>query len=111
MITDLSEFNRPPVEEFIENFKRGHDVYALESCFTNGNCYHFALLLEALYGGIILYDQVDGHFISFIDGCYYDITGRIEPVSKAIEFDSELRDSDPLWFNRLLRDCVYKVQS
>ena len=49
--------------------------------------------------------------MSFIGGEYYDITGRVEFVGEVMEFDVEIRNSDPLWFNRLLRDCVYRVQS
>ena len=40
------------VIEFINNFKRDFDANYLEHVFNNGNCYHFAVILKDLFGGV-----------------------------------------------------------
>lgn len=98
------------IERFIEEFKKGHDV---EDCFLHGNCYHFALILSELFVGPnnepaeICYDHVEGHFYCKIYDNYYDIRGKVTPENIPIDILTLIVE-DPLLYDRLLRDCVYK---
>lgn len=100
---------RPLIEEFIENFKRGHDTNALIETFTNGNCYHFATILHTIYPeGRIVYEPVRGHFMLELWGMYYDITGEVLLEHTPPHYMDE-KCNDGLLYERLLRDCVYKL--
>ncbi len=91
--------------QFIENFKKQRKE-AIEYVFQNGNCYWFSVVLIALFGGEAYYLPIKNHFITKIDGKYYDITGEIT------EFDEEpmnwlhFCEADPKWADRIYRYCV-----
>lgn len=96
-----------PIEEFIEIFKKGFNEEELVKTFTQGNCYHFAVILKDIYpDGVIEYDYVNGHFIFNYEGKYYDITGEVSVMDTYI-FD--VNKMDQLEYYRILRDCVYKI--
>ena len=97
--------------QFINEFSKfGPDVV---NCFTNGNCYWFAVILYRRfyrddYKGEIYYDQVENHFCYCSKERYYDITGEItdpkyrwEPFWKVVRNDYALA-------KRLERDCILK---
>jgi len=96
------------IEQFIEKFKKGFDSECLEEAFTNGNCYHFAVILNRLFGGFVYYSQIQGHFINVVDGHGYDITGMVE-INEEDKYDSlyAIHNKDKLLHNRLMDDCVY----
>lgn len=96
---------------FIRQFRAGHDVDALIEAFTCGNCYHFALILSTLFpGGWIVYDTLLGHFMYLYDGDYFDITGRVTVADvQSIQPFEHIRQSDPMYYERLVNDCIYKV--
>jgi len=48
-----------------------------DSNWLNGNCYYFALILSDRFDGEILYDVIDGHFVTLIDGIKYDWEGIV----------------------------------
>jgi hypothetical protein len=99
------------IEYFIKEFKKGFDEQAIVDCFTKGNCYHFAVILNEAFSGHIYYYQVDGHFIFYdIDSQeFYDITGKLNKRDyiDSVHFD-ELFFIDNLLYQRLIHDCVYK---
>lgn len=99
---------KPPIEVFIQNFKRGFDKKALIQTFTEGCCYHFAVILKGAYPeGEIVYSQVMGHFYLVLDGHAYDITGEIDGAQD-VPWDG-LESRDPALYTGLLRDCVYRI--
>ena len=63
------------VLEFIFRFKSKYPS-ELEDLFTNGYCYWFAIMLTTNFGGEIWYNPSVIHFCAYIDGWFYDITGR-----------------------------------
>src|SRR5574344_125398 len=73
-------------------------------CFTEGNCFWFAMVLAMEFDGVIYYDPIVGHFATMIDGVMYDITGVVENTGDFISLE-EIRKDELLWA-RLLRDCV-----
>lgn len=89
--------------DFITHFSNfGTEVI---DCFTKGNCYWFARILQERFSGTIMYNPVDGHFATEIDGDLYDITGRIDKVSGPWEI-FDLFHMDNLQFLRIFRQCV-----
>lgn len=92
---------------FIENFKRGFDKEYLEKVFSKGNCYHFALILKGMFGGVIYYDIAKGHFITGIKDNYYDIKGLAEKTFDTYDFEI-LQIIEPNLYDRVLNDCVYR---
>lgn len=77
--------------------------------WTNGNCYFFALILNEVFVGEIVYDQINGHFMfySLITGLYYDFNGahniKERKYIKSLEY---IRRTDPALYGRLRRDCI-----
>lgn len=104
----IINIKRPRIDVFIKRFKEGFNKQALEDAFTNGNCYHFAVILSELYDeGDIVYDEIDGHFMFRYKDKYYDITGEVTNVNNARSLLAISYDDEPL-YGRLLRDCAYK---
>lgn len=96
------------IEKFISDF-RDRDEKALTKIFTEDYCYHFSVILKAVFRGGIFYDVVQGHFLFEFEGKFYDITGKVEPGRVLIPFD-ELSNYDSEVFKRIIRDCVLKVE-
>jgi len=98
--------------KFIEAFKgrdKGLSQYIVK-CFTEGNCYHFAVILERLFpGGHIIYDTLNGHFLYNYQGLNYDINGINYNVAHAVSVNWIILN-DPILYIRLLRDCIYKKE-
>lgn len=88
------------VEDFIKS-RFNNDCHWLD-----GNCYYFALILTHRFPYLkIYYDPIDGHFLAGTPSKYYDWTGQVIPISLPILLD-EIKVKDPLWYNRLVRDCI-----
>lgn len=58
------------IEEFIKR------RFPIDCDWTGGNCYFFALIIKSIFSGRIVYNPIDGHFLCYTDGRYYDWTGR-----------------------------------
>lgn len=96
------------VEKFIDNFKKGFDKEYLEHVFTDGNCYHFSLIVQSMYGGEIVYDPHETHFLIKINDRFYDIKGEIqEPMDYYYWDDFEEVDYNEYEFVK--HNCVYKL--
>lgn len=98
--------------EVIINFIEGFTKYNKEvivNLFTNGYCYWFAHILKTRFNGVIVMDKYGDHFMTKINDRIYDITGCVDCTSYII-FD-EYKEIDPLHYNRLIRDCVNKVNN
>lgn len=85
---------------FIDNFS------SAKESFLHGNCYWFAYILLARFGGEICYDIVNNHFVSKIDGVYYDASGIVDG-----DFISwrEYQSVDPAHCEGIKRDCILKI--
>lgn len=91
-----------PVLEFIERRWGDCPVH-----WIDGNCYWFALILSKRFPQLgIFYLPTIGHFIAGDSrtNTYYDWEGIFIPEEQPIDF-AELLYKDPLWYERLLRDC------
>lgn len=94
------------IEKFINNFKKGFNKEQVEDLFLNGNCYHFALILNQMYDAKIVYDPHTQHFLSKVDENYYDITGSVSaPLDKYFWDDME----DNVDYEDLKMTCIYKM--
>ena len=96
------------VIHFIDNFKR-QKKSDVEFVFTNGDCYWFSVILIQRFGGEAYYLRVRNHFITKIDGRYYDITGEItdfdeEPVSWTYMQETEPKWAERIYYCALLQD-------
>lgn len=78
--------------------------FDIDCKWLSGNCYYFALILKERFGGEIYYDPIEGHFFlkTFIGN--FDYNGSYTPNSE-IKLES-IKEKDPLWYNRLLEDCI-----
>ena len=65
------------IEFFIKYFKHFDNNNILERTFLYGYCYYFAIILKERFNGDILYDINEGHFLTKIDDCLYDIRGNV----------------------------------
>ena len=76
-----------------------------DSNWTTGNCYHFALILSNVFYGEIYYDVVNGHFVTLIDGEYYDYYGIVKDSIVLVKW-SKFDEYDVLQRGSIIRDCV-----
>lgn len=68
------------VQDFIN--RRFPSPYASDARWTCGNCYYFSLILKDRFKGSIYYDVIHGHFLTLIDGSFYDATGLVYKLSQ-----------------------------
>ena len=96
------------IKSFINNFKKGFDESHLVEVFTQGNCYHFAVILNNIFDGHIVHDNVLNHFM-FMDRNYniYDITGTLNNIDVRYLYSWDMmEDKDYLHYNELYYWCV-----
>ena len=108
------------VETFIEKFKKdfyngNEEEEILERFFTCGYCYHFAIILENLFDGYVMYNPVENHFAYMSSKTHkiYDITGCI---GKLKNDGTDLWDrwdyykiTEPVESERIEEQCLYKL--
>lgn len=93
--------------DFINHFNKfGQQII---NCFTNGNCYWFAFILNNRFNNgdesNIYYSQITGHFITKINNNFYDITGKVI-FNNTYENLKSIKEKDILLYNILKRDCI-----
>ncbi len=79
-----------------------------DSNWIDGNCYYFALILKDRFPeGKILYDTIDGHFVTEIDGVNYDWSGVVSTrdYHYYVEWD-KFDEYDTLQRDRIIKDCI-----
>ena len=105
------------IESFIKDFKKVFENEELaEKAFTRGNCYHFAVILEALFNGDIMYNPVENHF-AFMDNeleNLWDITGLIGSryeltIEKNWYLWKDYEKFDAEESKRIIEQCMYKI--
>lgn len=97
----MDSIRRRDIEEFIKLFA------GTETVFTSGLCYWFAHILTSKFGGEIVYDAIEGHFVSRIVGRVWDVTGDITDkylAAPLVEW-STIQECDPKWAKRLKEGC------
>lgn len=74
--------NKPEVfqEEVLEFI---HRRFPHDSNWTSGNCYYFALILKDRFGGKMIYEPIDGHFLVQIGDVCFDYNGVHEVPESA----------------------------
>ena len=98
----MINFTSENILRFIKKFSNfGNQVV---ECFTEGNCFWFAMVLAIEFAGEIYYDPIVGHFATMIGGVMYDIAGVVKNTRDFISIE-EIYEDELLWA-RLLRDCV-----
>ena len=99
------------IESFISDFKKDFgDENLVETAFTNGNCYHFAVIMETLFNGYVMYNPIENHF-AFMDDKnrdLWDITGKLKDKSNYVLW-SEYQRFDRLEAERITEQCMYKI--
>ena len=83
--------------------------FAQQNSWCDGNCYWFAVILTNRFNNLqIYYMPIRGHFIAGDGvGNFYDWNGKlnIQDNEEPILLLQDIKDSDILWYNRLMRDC------
>ena len=96
------------VTQFLKRFHFSEDI---TDVFSNGCCYWFCYILTARFGGITLYEPVEGHFIQKIGDAFYDVRGEV--TDKYINNEKLLcwesyESVDSLHYSHIVRDCIMK---
>lgn len=95
------------VVEVAQFLKRFHSSENITDVFSFGCCYWFAKILYdrfyMTYGATIMYDEVENHFGTKINGFVYDITGD---VTSKYEWRPWSDLDDDLLRGRIIRDCI-----
>lgn len=89
-------------EKVLEFIKRR---FKNDSEWTTGNCYHFALILSTIFNANIYYEPIINHWVTMIDGQFYDYNGVFQQT-KYIEPWNDYLHKDLLHSARLIRDCI-----
>lgn len=87
------------IKEFIQ--RRFPDDYN----WLTGNCYFFATILQAAFGGEIYYDVINGHFLLQCEGKLYDWKGKAEDCGILVKWE-DFEQYDKLQKQRIIRDCI-----
>lgn len=86
---------------------RFHTSENIDVVFTEGCCYWFAKILYDRFADtpdiMLMYDEVQNHFGTRINGAVYDITGD---VSNKYDWKPWNVVSDTLLRERIIRDCI-----
>ena len=108
------------VEQFIHNFKKGFNETELVRIFTEGGCYHFAVILDHLFEGEIVHHNIINHFMlrvrdsawgEELSYTYYDITGVVDIIDEHnIQTWDDIKNNHPCAALYLSRDCI-KLES
>ena len=94
------------IQEFIRGFKRYDRSDVLIKTFLEGYCYYFAVILQERFGGEILYEPIEGHFITKIGCSYYDIRGDVTNLYNASP--NLLHKEDWMKRGNIVRGCILK---
>lgn len=91
--------------DFINYFKNAQEI------FLNGCCFWFAFILQERFGGTMMYEPVENHYLQEIGGRLYDVSGDVTDqygASKHLMRWSDMEQFDSSLYRRLIRDCIKK---
>jgi hypothetical protein len=75
--------------------------------WVTGNCYYFSIILKDRFPeGTIYYDVINGHFVFWYDGKFYDWTGTVKTKDGYYIAWDVFDKYDSLEKERIIRDCV-----
>lgn len=99
----------PPktILNFINNFK------SCKETFLCGMCYWFAHILQARFGGTMMYAPVDNHFVQKIGGRIYDVSGDVtDDYGSSTDLIPwfAMEAYDKRLYQRIVRDCILKAE-
>ena len=84
--------------------------FSNDCSWTSGNCYYFALILKDRFDGTILYDVINGHFVTLIEQYMYDWNGIVDNVYECCKKQyiiwDDFDDYDSYQKERIIQDCV-----
>lgn len=93
---------REEIESFIYQFR-----YAKET-FLNGCCFWFAYILNARFpNSRIMYDPVYNHFVTEINGYFWDVTGDTNQTYACYVWDDYM-EFEPYDAQRVIDQCIMK---
>lgn len=98
---------------FINQFTNDGKSDQVVDCFTNGNCFWFAIILGLRfdkYDSDLVYDEVMNHFGTKIGDEVYDITGIVTDKYTWEDWGI-IAKRDKLHRDRIIRDCIAKKPS
>ena len=96
------------VDRFIRQFKQYEQGGVLDDTFRRGFCYWFAYMLAGRFpGAVILYEPIEGHFVTDIDGQLYDIRGNVSPLYPSR--DRLSREGEYLSHPSIVEGCILKT--
>lgn len=83
-----------------------HRRFPIDNNWLYGNCYWMALILATRFNLDVYYDPIIGHFFVGASerGPFFDWSGRMKTPTHYLKL-SNLREMDPTWYDRLMRDC------
>lgn len=93
------------ITRFIGHFQAAMDM------FLHGGCYWFAHILNERFwlkhDTAILYEPVEGHFITRIDGRYYDVRGDVTELYRGhtLYALADMQRENSAMYRHLMRDC------
>ena len=96
---------RSEITQFIQRFESARDM------FLHGCCYWFAHILNERFwlrhDAAILYEPVEGHFITRIDGRYYDVRGDVTELYRGFTLYAlaDMHRENSAMYRHLMRDC------
>lgn len=98
--------DKQTILRFIEQFKDGTEM------FTCGLCYWFAFILQERFGGNMMYEPIENHFVQDIGGRLYDVRGDVtdQYSTGRLMFWADMEAYDSSLYRRLIRDCVRKEE-
>lgn len=100
----LTSKNGNEIDRFISRFQTTSPSKNIIEVFTCGCCYWFAhILCDRFSGAKMMYDCIENHFATEINGRLYDITGDVTGKYHVIpwsEFEDELEKE------RIIKYCV-----
>lgn len=80
--------------------------WQINANWLDGNCYWFAHILVTRFSELeIYYLPVQGHFVAGNGIVFYDWTGVVVTDEEPLAL-SDIKQTDPLWYQRLVRDCI-----
>ena len=66
------------ITDFLKELK--HSYHKNEIIYTQGSCFRLYSILKTIFlQATPHYSQIDGHWVTEIDGRFYDINGEVNP--------------------------------
>lgn len=97
--------DKETILHFIGHFR------AAQETFLYGCCFWFAFILQARFGGTMMYEPVENHYVQEIGGWLYDVSGDVTEKYRASKYLmrwSDMESYDSSLYRRLIRDCIKK---